>query len=287
MKNASTLKNVRECNRRPSEHQERKEIYSQSGKNLRTSILSQLEKKEFKDLLNSGNYPLLEVIKEKQEYALAQDPRWKDKRFGAVGLMGQAGCLVYTTYNMLYLTNKLDENTSVPAIQEIVENKGYRMWHFSHRKEALNWPEVTLTNIKAQYPEIEEVQKCTSIEDAEKVLGKPCGIGGSMYFLDEVIALVWRMSPYVDTRIWTCFGLLDNLHDGIPVPIRVNNRIYWNDEAKQEGHYTILVGFDKDGNAVLVDSHTEKGIYKCPYDRFFRAVVADPDLISAWNLRRY
>lgn len=282
----SILSQVRECDRSYSEHQARKQIYAESGKDLRTSILSMLGRNDFKDMLINGDYPLLEeVIKEKHEFALAQDPRWKDKRFGAVGLMGQAGCLVYTTYNMLYLTNKLEEQTTVHAIQKTVESKGYRMWRFSDREEALNWPEVTLDKIKAKYSEMECVQKCTSVKDAETILGKPRGIGGSMYFLDEVIAIAFEMKAYADTRIWTTLELMDNLKMGIPVPIRVNNRLYWNAEDMEGGHYTILVGFDQDGNAVLVDSHTEEGIYKCPYDRFFKAVVQDPGFMSAWNLK--
>ena len=287
MKKASILSLVRDCDRSPSEHQARKQIYSESARDLRTSILSMLGRENLKDFLSNGNYPLLDVIKTRNQFALANDPRWKDKRFGAVGLMGQAGCLVYATYNMLYLANMIDEETSVPAIQKTVESKGYRMWRFSDREEALNWPEVTLDKIKAKYSEMECVQKCTSVEDAETILGKPRGIGGSMYFLDEVIAIAFKMKAYDDTRIWTTLRLIDNLQMGIPVPIRVNNRIYWNTEDMKGGHYTILVGFDQDGNAVLVDSHYEEGIYKCPYDRFFKAVVQDPGHISAWNLRRY
>lgn len=287
MKKASILSLVRDCDRSPSEHQARKQIYAESGKDLRTSILSMLERENLKDFLSSSYYPLLDVIKTRNEFALSQNPQWKDKPFGAVGLMGQAGCLVYATYNMLYLANMIDEETSVPAIQKTVESKGYRMWRFSDREEALNWPEVTLDKIKAKYSEMECVQKCTSVEDAETILGKPRGIGGSMYFLDEVIAIAFKMKAYDDTRIWTTLRLIDNLQMGIPVPIRVNNRIYWNTEDMEGGHYTILVGFDKDGNAVLVDSHSEEGIYKCPYDRFFKAVVQDPGLMSAWNLRRF
>ena len=287
MKKASILSLVRDCDRSPSEHQARKQIYSESARDLRTSILSMLGRENLKDFLSNGNYPLLDVIKTRNQFALANDPRWKDKSFGAVGLMGQAGCLVYATYNMLYLANMIDEETSVPAIQKTVESKGYRMWRFSDREEALNWPEVTLDKIKAKYSEMECVQKCTSVEDAETILGKPRVIGGSMYFLDEVIAIAFKMKAYDDTRIWTTLRLIDNLQMGIPVPIRVNNRIYWNTEDMEGGHYTILVGFDQDGNAVLVDSHYEEGIYKCPYDRFFKAVVQDPGHISAWNLRRY
>ena len=179
MRKASMLNEIRGCNRSPSEHQARKQIYAESGKDLRTSILSMLGRNDFKDMLINGDYPLLEVIKGKHEFALAQDPRWKDKRFGAVGLVGRAGCLVFTTYNMLYLLGK-GKGISVQEILEIVVRKGYRMWKFSDRREALNWPEVTLDRIKETYPD-EEVQKCTSIEEAVEVLGKPWGIGGSMY----------------------------------------------------------------------------------------------------------
>lgn len=283
MRRVTKLNQVRDCNISKSEHQRRKELYAKSGEDLRNSILSQLDKNEFKDMLISGDYPLLDVIKEKHAVALAQNPIWKDKRFGAVGLVGRAGCLVFTTYNMLYLLG-MEKGISVQEILEIVVRKGYRMWKFSNRREALNWPEVTLDRIKETYPD-EDVQKCTSTEEAEAIIGKPWGIGGSMYFIDEVIAFLAKTRPYEDTRIWSYMEMLDNLHKGIPVPIRVNNAIYKNDESLKQGHYANLVGFDKDGNAVLVDSHTEGGFYKCPYDSFFRAVIADPGYISAWNCK--
>lgn len=283
MRSVTKLNQVRACNISKFEHQRRKELYSESGENLRKSILAQLDKDEFKESLVSGEYPLLDVIKEKHEFALAQDPRWKDKRFGAVGLVGRAGCLVFTTYNMLYLLG-LEKGISVQEILEIVVRKGYRMWKFYDRKEPLNWPEVTLDRIKENYPD-ENVQKCTSIDEAEAILGKPWGIGGSMYFIDEVIAFLAKTRPYEDSRIWSCLEMLVNLDEGIPVPVRVNNAIYKNDESLKQGHYVNLVGFDKDANAILVDSHFESGICKCPYDRFFRAVITDPGFISAWDCK--
>ena len=119
-------------------------------------------------------------------------------------------------------------------------------------------------------------------EEAYQIIGRPLGIGGSMYFLDQLIADTVDKEPYKSTRVWTVGQLLDNLKKGYPVPVRVGNATYRDDPSLKGGHYVVLIGFEN-GNAVLVDSDEPTGIFKCPWERFFSAMIQDQGLISAWD----
>ena len=97
------------------------------------------------------------------------------------------------------------------------------MWKFENRKTVFGWPTITLCKAKKAFSSEPQLQECTSLEEAYQIIGRPLGIGGSMYFLDQLIADTVGKEPYKSTRVWTVGQLLDNLKKGYPVPVRVGN----------------------------------------------------------------
>ncbi len=277
----SKISKIRECWIPPVEHSNRQLLYSASGDLLEGSVKTRLEYLDETEYdIQHMQFPLLDVIRERHEFATSDDPRWKDKPFGAVNTVEKAGCLAFTAYNMLYLLG-LEQYASMEELLDTIVQKGYRVWKFENCKEYLSWPKITLSQIKKKYA-TREVKKCTSLEEVYQILGKPVGIGGYMYFLDELIALEADVKPYEDTRLWTVQEMLENLKAGYPVPIRVGNATYRNDETLKGGHYVILVGF-RNGRAVTVDNAVIGGIYECPIEQFFKAVIEDKKKVSGWN----
>ena len=102
------------------------------------------------------------------------------------------------------------------------------------------------------------------------------------YFIDEVISLYTGNIPYYQTRIFNWGQMLKNLSNGIPVPVRVQNSIFRNDESRLGGYYVNLIGF-KEKMAITVDSATEGGIYKLPVEQFLKSLIYEAVMISVWN----
>ena len=273
------LGSIRNCKISAEEHKERTCQVLEVSKNFYRSITEILDKKsKLKKDLQKTNFPLIEKIKENNNFALETDKRWKDLSFGPVGTMEKSGCLIYTAYNMLYL---MGIEVSIEELRTVALEKGYRLWRFANSNVALDWSEITLEKIKEKFDD-KNVQKATSIEEAEKVLGMPVGIGGSGYFIDEVISLYTGNIPYYQTRVFNWGQMLKNLSNGIPVPVRVQNSIFRNDESRLGGHYVNLIGF-KEKMAITVDSATEGGIYKLPVEQFLKSLIYEAVMISVWN----
>ena len=110
-----------------------------------------------------------------------------------------------------------------------------------------------------------------------------------MYYFDELIAnfavRVRDVHPiaYRDTRLHNIHEIFENLWKGIGVIVRVQNSIYLDDPEKVEGRYVILIGFEGT-TAVLLDSSIEGGIFKCPAERLFKAMIANVGLIGVFDL---
>lgn len=108
-----------------------------------------------------------------------------------------------------------------------------------------------------------------------------------MFFIDNIIQLLSKQTLRIgnDTRIHSISELLDNLKDGIMVPVRVENSIYHDTPFRTGGHYVILVGFINK-YALVVDTSSKDGINVVPAKRFVNSIVGNhDDLICAWNLR--
>ena len=273
------LQLMRNCRKNAEEHKERACQLLDVAKNFYRSITEILDKEsKLEKDLQETNFPLIEKIKENNNFALGTDKRWKDLSFGPVGTMEKSGCLVYTAYNMLYL---MGIEVSIEELRKVALEKGYRLWRFANSDVALDWSEITLEKIKEKFDD-KNVQDATSIDEAENVLGVPVGIGGSGYFIDELISLYTGNITYYQTRIFNWRQMLKNLSEGIPVPVRVQNLIFRNDESQLGGHYVNLVGF-KDKMAITVDSATETGIYELPVEQFLKSLINEEFMISVWN----
>ena len=270
---------IKGCKVSSQKHLERKEIYGASAASMEYSIRLRLSYADETAYDIEHRYPLMKFANRKSNgFTIASE--FEDLPFGAVGTMRRSGCLVFTAYNMLYVLGKRDY--SVAEIREAVVKGGYRMWKFENRKPVFGWPTITLCKAKKAFSSEAQLQECTSLEEAYQIIGRPLGIGGSMYFLDQLIADTVGKEPYKSTRVWTVGQLLDNLKKGYPVPVRVGNATYRDDPSLNGGHYVVLIGFEN-GNAVLVDSDEPTGIFKCPWERFFSAMIQDLGLISAWD----
>ncbi len=268
----------------PEEHHMRKSFHQRAGNSLAISI---------KKLLSSNNKKYLGSIHQNTLLAKAIElgynnyfvkaSDYKDVPFGAVSTLEKAGCLAFLSYHIL-LFSKV-ETLSIEDLTNIISTKGYRMWRFENNPKILNIPTLSLPDLKEIFSE--ELSSCSSLDEVYEILGKPVGIGGSMFFIDNLIEYFSRSQTkkYQLTRLWNFDEILHNLSKGIPVPVRVNNSIYLNDPRKKEGHYVLLVGIDQ-GYAFIIDSNFNKTgcLTPCPIRDFLEAVIHNPGLIAAWNI---
>ncbi len=265
------------------EHQSRKTFHIRSGKALSITI---------KQLLSSNtNYldsihqikllPKAVLFSTNSAFSKASD--FKDVPFGAINTLENAGCLAFIAYNVLLFSGKY--SLSVEEITHIITNKGYRMWKFENDSKIMNIPKINLTDLNENFSD--KLKSCSSVDDVYKILGKPVGIGGSMFFIDNLVDYFSEVPTikYQLTRLWSFDEIIANLACEIPVPIRVNNSIYLDDANKKEGHYVLLVGIDN-GYAFIVDSSCDKtnGLKVVPLRRFLKSVIHDSELIVAWNV---
>lgn len=123
------------------------------------------------------------------------------------------------------------------------------------------------------------------MESLYKITGKPQGIGGSMFLIDNVIQELAKKESTenkpVNTRLDNIWEIYANIRKKIMVPLRVNNSIYYNDPKRKGGHYAILIGLDF-GDAVMLDS--VNGFYRLPFQKLMKAATADENLIAVWDL---
>lgn len=261
----------------PKRHEFRQFLHAKSGLDLENSV----DSFDFSSLIEE-NYS----IDFPESIPFASDPKWKDMPFGPVGTIETSGCVVLTTKVILDYFGYSD--ISVEDITDFCVSRGYRMWKFPKLSKSLNLKEISLENIKKEFPDNSEVLNSKTLSDLYQKFGKPVGIGGSVYFIDNLISVLSNESEKLNvgynTRIRKVNDLIDNLKDGIPVPMRVNNRIYLDNPHKKGGHYVTLFAI-KYGIAVVVDTSKEKGLYSLPFERLMQAAIADPDLTCVWDFK--
>lgn len=276
------LKKIRGINLPPAEHAFRKGCYARSTKGLRESLSKARDEKSFNKLFK-GPFPLLELLEKSNfQWALAHDRRWSNWKFGAANNLERSGCLVFVIANLWILFNnsKGVDRKDIKFIRDTIVHKGYRMWKMSKKSPVLNWTKVSLKSLKKKFSEVQEV---STRKEAFSILGKPKGIGGSMYAIDEFLSACCGLEAYVQTRVYDIQEMLDCLHGGNPVIVRVNRGILLQKDPT-EGHYAILLGFDENQRAaVLLDSSSKDGIMMVPIEVFIDSMLHDEAMVSAWN----
>lgn len=106
-----------------------------------------------------------------------------------------------------------------------------------------------------------------------------------MYAIDDIINYIASLplNSIGITRIDNVNKLLSNIANGIIVPVRVNNAIYYNDDTLTGSHYVILLGFIE-GDAYIIDSSVSGCLKTLSTSRLFESILVDENLICAWDL---
>lgn len=268
------MKELRRFELEPTEYQERKVAHSAAGNT-------------FADSVNSFDFTILKeinyIVENHPDVVIAgEDPRENVTSFGAVDTVAKGGCIIYVGTMIL---RNYGHNIDAVTLANEAAQKGYRSWGFKkYMSKYFVTPTVDIERVKERFgTELPEVNDCKTVEELEEILGKVTGIGGSAFLIDNIISLLSNeeLKPVFNTRITTMEKVLENLKNGIMVPMRVNNTIYHNDPKRVGGHNIILAGIS-DGEAILLDSSL--GINKIPAERLFKATVANEGLISVWDL---
>lgn len=280
--------NVPYFNVSSEEHRARTQAHLISGEYLKQSIES-LRLSELAKLNVQMQLP--------DAICMAANPKWADRKFGAVNTISHSGCICFAAKIILDLPafQKFYGHVSMEEIFSEVETKGYRMWKLEKIPKALNISNPTVESLKEIFHDNEDICACNTLEEIYSVAGHPVGIGGSAFFLDYLIAQPFEHAETGDsfhmpvligsqTRTLSIDQIVTNIASGYPVPIRVNNSIYWDDPFMRDGHYVVLFGFEND-EAIVVDSSFNycAGVRKIPIIQLFRAILADDNLIGAWN----
>ena len=275
------------------EHDARTEAWKDSGSKLKASIKDFLALPDFEaaikeqtsnrafagmqrafDLYNDGSFLCA--------YDFANVP------FGAVSTVAKAGCLAFTSYHMLRF---LGFQVNFEELVDSITSNGYRSWNFTKNKSHRAYTKAsardfTLDELKSNYPNWDKMQSCSSLNEAFELLGEPFGIGGANAYFDNLICYLHpSIKIYEDTRLKNVNDIFYNLEIGTPIPISVNNAIYYDDANKSGGHYVLLVGVNGDKFAI-VDSN-ERTLSFVPIKQVFDAMVVstDPCLIFAINAK--
>lgn len=271
-----------------SEHLKRKEVWKQSGKNLKSSIEDFLNSPDCKIAINrNSTLGILKSQRFSHEFLYAHDEQFKNMPFGATNTVEKAGCLAFSSYHLLkffYYKVSFED-----VVKSIVSN-GFRSWRFTKDpfKKTLTVPSVSSLSFKdilELYRNYDKVQRCLNINEALSVLGEPIGIGGTLAYFD---ALVTYLNPSVDlyssqTRLQNIEDIFINLHKGCPIPIRVDNGIFYDKSSKAGGHYVLWLGI-KDAKAIIIDSE-HQGFSEIPIKRVLQSMIttSDPCLVAAIN----
>ena len=252
-----------------------------------------------KDL--SGNYSIFNGLncgaKLPDSVPFASNPKWNNMPFGAANTCGNASCgalqasVVINYFNNIASPSSkmlFELNPTVSSVIDALVQKGYRSWKLENKPGAMSAPVATLDAIYERFPDDEEVQACTSLDEVFEKFGKPSGVGTNFFWLDNVINLFSlddELEIGRDTRITSVGKILQNLSRGIVVPIRVENSVYLGDPNHKGGHYVTWFAIE-DGNAVIVDTAMEKscGIYTIPVSQVMDAITAGPGMAVVWDV---
>lgn len=267
----------------PDEHKVRQLIHQKKGSEFKKSIerMSMSDWNLFASKRMFANYP--------HQIVLQSDPIFQNAPFGAVGTLQSAGCVVFVTaYIISYYTEK---QVDIIKLGEEVAQKGYRSWKFENFPDSFTNSKIDLKEVHQKLGKSDSrILKCMDLESLYKITGKPQGIGGSVFLVDNVIKELWKkestddIKEYIEkTRLDNIWEIYANIRKKVMVPLRVNNSIYYNDVKRKGGHYVILIGFDY-GNAVVLDSLN--GFFRLPFRRLMEAASADENLIAVWDMFR-
>lgn len=289
MANIITIHNIPEFTVSPEEHAKRSSNHQNACKSFVESV-EQL----------GGNYSIFDKMNCGAELPdmvpFASNPKWKDLPFGAVSTCGIASCSALQTSVVLDFLDSIvsdkkvfvDLNPSVLDVIHELTQKGYRSWKLANKSGTMIAPKATLEVIKNRFPDDNNIQDCQTTDEVFEKFGKPEGIGGSIYWLDNVIKL-FAFNDSIEiakqTRIHTVDQLINNFSHGIVVPIRVQNSVYLGDKNHPGGHYVTWFRIE-DGMAVIVDTAMEErcGIYKIPVKQVLEAIITNPGMAVVWNI---
>ena len=218
---------------------------------------------------------------------LKSNPKWHKRSFGAVNTVEQCGSMAFVS--KLFLDEFGFPYITMDSIIKEIVNKHYRLWKLENLDKVLVFPKASVDGIKLAFPNNERIQTCNSLDEIYSITGEPVGIGGSMYFMDNLICSICEqnnmpITPYKDTRIREVDHIIDCLESQCPVPLRVENSVYYDDPHYRGGHFVTLYGIDR-GKAIVVDSNinSHAGINTLPISQLFDAMIANPDLVCAWD----
>lgn len=261
-----------------SEQEEREMLHQEAAKDLAEDI------KNYD--IESFNYQTITTVIP-DSVPLKSNPKWHKRSFGAVNTVEQCGSMVFVS--KLFLDEFGFRDITMDSIIKEIVNKHYRLWKLENLDKVLVFPKASVEGIKSAFPNNERIQSCNSLDKIYSITGQPVGIGGSMYFMDNLICSICEqnnipITPYKDTRIREVDHIIDSLDSQCPVPLRVENSVYYDDPHYQGGHFVTLYGLDR-GNAIVVDSNinSHAGINKLPVSQLFDAMIANPDLVCAWD----
>ena len=234
--------------------------------------------------VNGFDYKSLEnksiLVKIPQDILLASNPMFCDYPNGAYGTVESSGCMnLIGTYHL----NRYGFNVLVQEVTDAIAEKGGRIIKFNGK--SLSIPKFDLELIKEQFPEDKQMQTITNLQELREKYGEETGIGGSFFIFDNLIWALLGFRSEVDlsqTRLTKVENIVENIGNGIPVPMRVSNAVYHNDESRREGHFITLIGIEY-GIAIVYD--TSLGFKRLPFRQLMKAATANPGLIAAWNLR--
>lgn len=284
------IKDVPSCTVPREEHIRRSDFQEEASKKFLQSV---------KEL--SGNYSIFNGLNCGAELPdsvpFASNPKWIDMPFGAANTCGNASCgalqasVVINYFNNIASPSSkmlFELNPTVSSVIDALVQKGYRSWKLENKLGAMSAPVATLEAIQERFPDDEEVQTCTSLDEVFEKFGKPSGVGTNFFWLDNVIKLFSlddELEIGRDTRITSVGKILQNLSRGIVVPIRVENSVYLGDPNHKGGHYVTWFAIE-DGNAVIVDTAMEKscGIYTIPVSQVMDAITAGPGMAVVWDV---
>lgn len=275
-----------ECTLEKEQYLARKDYFLESGKALKDSITS----------FNLGlttclattltspfaNITMVDSYDRKSSFSIpsAHAPSWANRQFGAVNTVENSACIAFVSKIMLEyfgFSYKLED------ILSELETKGYRLWKFANNSRTLSTPNFDVDSIKKEFPSDDPIQDCKNVEEIKQLYGEPVGIGGAACALDNIIHyLAKQPSNTFNTRITDFKKIIENLKMGIPVPIRVENSIYHNDNSRKGGHYVVLFGLIE-GKAYVLDTSVKNGIKTISAQRLFKAMLATEQLIAAWD----
>lgn len=283
MSDIITIHNIPEFTVSPEEHAKRNNNHQTACKDFVESVKQLGDNYSIFDDLECGA-ELPDMV------PFASNPKWKDLPFGAANTCGNASCSALQAKVVLNFLDSIasdkrvfaDLNPSVMNVIYVLTHKGYRSWKLANKPGTMIAPVATLEVIKKRFPNDEDVQKCQTIDEVFEKFGKPEGIGGSIFWLDNVIKL-FAFDDSIEiakqTRIHTVSKLINNLSHGIVVPIRVQNSVYLGEENHSGGHYVTWFRIEN-GMAVIVDTAKESscGIYKIPVKQVLDAIVTNPGM---------